>query len=214
MANLAWYNRPPDGPQHQSLPVWRAKPNARPITGIILCEDVVGVLLHWVGRSVPHIAPDPHCTECDHLASPPVHCEQHACPGCQADRPMRWEGYASIWEPETGNVAIVAITPGTLADIETYREQHGTLRGAALKMTRVGMKASSPVRITLKRSEHPHGQLPAAPSLPPILANMWGIAKTTGQAQSERMHASASRVDAHAPHNRLNGEARRNEIQQ
>lgn len=182
---ISWHNAPPDGKQLTTLPIVRPKPGTRPIEGVILSTTITGVLLHWLGRSVPHIAADPNCKDCDALATPPVHCPAHACDGCERGRPYRWEGYLHLWHPEEGRSCIVAVTPGVQPAFETYADRYTTIRGARAKFTRNGFKPQSPINVILKESGIPAGTLPREVDLRPILENVWGVGRTPEQPAKE-----------------------------
>jgi hypothetical protein len=81
-----------NGDRPKFIPVVAPKP-FNPVSGWILSDAVLGVMLHWaMGRTTPHY-------------EAPVHCE-----ACAHKFPMRWYGYLAIWLPGIGRWALAEIT--------------------------------------------------------------------------------------------------------
>lgn len=181
--SLTWSTRPPTD-KHQHVPIHRPRPAARPLTGIITSHDVLGVELHWLGRSVPHVEP------------------RSLCEGCKAERPRRWEGYVSVWNPRTNAQFLVALTPGVMPTVEHYLELHGTLRGAAIALARPGGKPTSRCTLDLERADAPEAQLPKPPDIAHTLAHVWGIDKSHADAVTGRPAETNGHANG-APTNRV-----------
>lgn len=156
-ADLQWSRRPSAARNLPSTPIHRLGRD-RSLTAIVLADDVLGVDLHWMGRSVP-------CSG------------DLNCPGCNPEKPLptRWEGYVAIWYPRTNGVAITPITAGAVATLDVYRSQHGTLRGAEITCSRSGARSNAPLNVSLRRSEVAELHLPPAPDIARVLRHIWKL---------------------------------------
>jgi len=193
-SDLQWSRRPPTGATLPSTPIHRLG-RGTSLTAIVLSDDVLGVNLHWMGRSVP-------CTGDAH------------CPGCTAEKPSptRWEGYLGIWYPRTNGVAITPITAGAVSTLDTFRAQHGTLRGAEITCSRTGLKSNAPLNVSLKRGDVPALHLPPEPDVAAILRHVWklparSIAEELAQERKERPVAVPFGGDDFTVADRRNGRA-------
>jgi len=157
---FSFSSKPPRRPDKAEFwKVFRCRPG-QPLKGVVLSHDVVGAQLHWLNNaSQPHTEP------------------AESCPGCQAGRPSRWEGYLHCWSPSINQHFLAAFPAGPADEIEAYREKNSTLRGARLQLSKPGMKQQSRVVAELHDSNQPHNALPQAVDVMLVLAHLWKLDK-------------------------------------
>lgn len=151
----AWTDRPDRGDGSTQIAILRSRP-AKTIGGIITSIDCVGAYTHyWKGRTC--LCTHPNCDPCD------------------ASRAPRWYGYLAVVPPNGGQAAILEITPSCVPALDAYRESHGTLRGALIKVQRANAKINARVICTLTEGSFGGEKLPTAPNVKAQLCKMWEV---------------------------------------
>lgn len=157
MATFEWSRKPARPELSQSAPVFRLKAGGS-ITAIVLSHDVTGAYLHFFkGTSTPHLEPSSECA------------------ACEAERPMRWEGYVAAFIPSTLATVILPITASCQPTFEQWKTSNGSLRGAQLKLVRQGLKPNGRVKAELSKASYPTNSLPPDLEVKAILAHMWKL---------------------------------------
>jgi hypothetical protein len=176
----SWTNRPHPDPSTAHLNLHRVKPG-KPITGIVLTNDLTGAYTHYYGGRT-QVCNAPNCKACDERKN------------------ARWYGYAQIWNPTTHSVAVVEVTPTCVEAIDAYMKTHGTLRGAWIKLQRVGPKLNAKLTAELREPTHSSDLLPQPADLEKYLTRLWEI-RATAEAQPDRPTTPSGLRRPHATNN-------------
>lgn len=146
---------PPADPRGNSLALKRT-PTARPIRGIITCDNLVGTPTHFFhGRTVP--------------------CNDETCEPCDHGVPWRWHGYVSLFGPSTHSHILFEMTAKTVEPLKTYRLAHGTLRGCLITARRINSSPNARVVITTGVADLQSINLPKEPHILEALSIIWNI---------------------------------------
>ena len=131
----------------------RCGPKA-PLRATILSTELVGCYTHyWHGRTLP--------------------CCPQSCPACDESQPRRWHGYLAITGKDQLDLEILEITAAASAAFAAYLDRFPTLRGAQLRLQRVGAKANGRLDSTLWPPTESTNSLPTEPDVEAILLAMW-----------------------------------------
>lgn len=121
---------------------------------VILNDEIVGAELHWFqGRSTPHL--------------------KHDCPFCGPGKQTVWKGHVVGYDPDTKRTVIIEFTAPCIDPIAAYKQQWQTIRGALLRLHRLGGKANGKLVATVAPSNIPTAQLPEPFDLRAALHFMW-----------------------------------------
>lgn len=154
-------NGPPKGLGRSGLRLIRT-PAARPVTGYVLSNNLLGCRTHYVGnRTVP--------------------CESPSCDACEAGVPWRWHGYLALQLSATTEVVILEITAQAATVFQEYYERHGTLHGAAIKATRLNNRPNGRVIIHAKPADLAKINLPNCPNVAKLLCHIWNVPEPTAE---------------------------------
>lgn len=142
-------SRPP------SLPLRRIRAGEK-LSMFLTCREPLQVWTHFVGgRTLPHLT--------------------EGCPGCERNRPKRYEGYFSgVLIPEEKHV-IVGVPAGACCSILDAQGDSGSLRGRGVVFERRGKRPNGQVVGELRKSSVHDGGLPKEPNLYDHLCRVWGL---------------------------------------
>lgn len=157
LQDIDWQEHPAPIAPGTRLDLIRCKTGSLPPL-IVLSERHVGTEIHWYnGRSFPHL--------------------KNGCPACAAKRPGVWKGYLAVWQPKARVPAILEFTARCTSALDAHYLAYGTLRAAAVTLTRKGTKEKGPLTLDVTMSQHAPNDLPAAPDIRRALTAMWNAAR-------------------------------------
>ena len=172
-------------PSH--IPIVAPEPG-RPIKGIVLSADYIGVHVHGYGSSsrmcIAGRDDDGFIVD----AAP--------CKHCQSGSQTRWYGYVEAIDVATSLRIAPRITPGCRGVLEEYLAEHGTLRGGELTLARVGASAKGKIRAEMKRSDRGAGRLPKPQKIEQTLFGVFRCGEDHG---TEWLRAMLAAIDAAPP---------------
>jgi hypothetical protein len=123
---------------------------------IVLSEAIYGVDCHYYqGRTRPHTSP--------------------TCEPCDIGVPYRWQGYIAVMMCRLRDLALFEFTAASAAPLVEYFETNHTLRGVALKASRVNPRPNARVILQVTRGDLGLYAAPPAPDVPEILARIWQV---------------------------------------
>jgi len=124
-----------------------------------LSDDILGLEIHYAGRSIP-------CTS--YLGS---------CKWCDLGRAKRWVGYIPACCEKRQNLFLAEVTPGVVPAIDRYVQQFGSLRGAYITLSRPTMRDNGRLDAIIQPlgSTLAPGDLPLCFDAVPVLAKIFGI---------------------------------------
>ena len=133
---------------------------SQPLHVVAVGERVHGFLTHWWdGKAIPCKGPGGECW----------HCKQGMQP--------RWNGYLNVVALPTLRRRILCITEGAYRHSKTLREHDGALRGKGLKLERMGIGKTAPVRVQVG-SPGTEVTLPSDWDITACLCRIWGLLPT------------------------------------
>lgn len=150
---IAWS----DAPEAVVLPkvdLVRVGPSS-PVYAWAVNDEAPGVWLHFYkGRTVPCVGRQADCRPCCEVGDP------------------RWYAYLGAWDAKAARYLILEITFGCWTVSDGLRSRNGSLRGAAVELSRAQGKKRGLVvaKIHAKRFE---GELPPAINVKLTLEKMW-----------------------------------------
>lgn len=175
----AWTNRPRPDDYSTQIQILRSRPG-KPLRALVTAADLVGAYVHyWKGRTKL--------------------CEHPNCEACDASRQPRWYGYLAVVAEATLNPAILELTPSCVPAIDRYLADHGTLRGALVKLSRANPRINARVILELSEGNLGGTALPAAPKVEAQLCKIWEVKAvqkvhptggTNGHAEVVAFHAT------------------------
>ncbi len=131
---------------------------------IILSDRIIGAELHWLGgRSSPHL--------------------KHNCPGCLAKTARVWKGYLAVIDPRTQQLSCLEITPPCVDALNSYAAAWGSIRGAAIRLSRSTTKANGRIKIEITQSTYATERLPQPFDVHLLLEQMWQTTEKTNKPQ-------------------------------
>jgi hypothetical protein len=126
------------------------------LEGIVLNEELIGTNLHyWRGRSRP--------------------CTGNDCDACKHGQKPRWKGYVFIYGERSKRTVIFEFTERAFGPFDAYFTEHGTLRGAKLKASRLSKKENGPIHVVFDDANYDRPNLPKPTDLRGVLERMWEI---------------------------------------
>jgi len=176
----AWSNRPPENPKGPSLPIARCPTNGQ-WQGTITCHDLLGTNTHFYkGRTVP--------------------CQQPNCEPCCDGVPWRWHGYLTAINDKSGLHYLFEVPAAAAETIADFATQHGTLRGARFRATRLGAARNGRVIIEIKQGDPNSIPRIPVPDIVQLLTKLWDIpepaAATTGtHSRGKRVLVNSKEVE-------------------
>lgn len=153
-----WQDHPESNSTTKNYQIMRTPPD-RTVYGVSISSNLVGAKLHyWKGRSTP-------CTGAE-------------CDACQNGQRPRWKGYLAIMDPKQKLVKILEFTERCYADLNSFFQQRGTLRGAQVQFSRLNRRPNGPMQVEIAEMLFDQGLLPEEPNLREILDNIWEVRQT------------------------------------
>lgn len=150
-----WTNRPTADAVPPSFRITRT-PATGYMRATVLSDTLIGCKLHYFhGRSKP--------------------CNGEQCEACKAGQLPRWKGYVFIFSEQSKSIGIFEFTERAFLAFDCYYTEHGTLRGADMRSTRIGKKANSPIEVTFMEGNRDRKGLPAPDDLEGTLMRMWEV---------------------------------------
>ena len=169
-----WQDQPPAHQTSLNVDLIRC-PTSSTGPWLITCEKHVGCQLYWLnGRSNPHLG--------------------EGCPGCEANRPHRWNGWLCVYDERRLRHCILEITPNCLVTINEFLMQMKTLRGARILLRRQNGKFNGRITAEMSRSELTDLQIPQPFDLAAEMERLW-----LAPNRSEKVKLETPRVHEEKP---------------
>lgn len=120
------------------------------------CHQPVFIMTHWMaGRTLPHLDND--------------------CPGCEMERPKRFEAYMSVLRVPGGKHQIIALTLGAMHQIEETVPHGESIRGRQMIVGRRGERTNGQIEVEVLNKITPDALMPTVPDLYQHLIHIWGL---------------------------------------
>lgn len=129
-----------------------------PVSGVVYSSQVVGFNTHYLGgRTTPCLGDGPQCI------------------GHVEGLPVRWKGFLLGYSNQTHATVIFELPAQTVRSMEELRTGGADLRGAAIRLIRVGPNANSPVKCELRLDAFTSKLPKEEPDVIKWLSLIWGI---------------------------------------
>jgi hypothetical protein len=139
-------------------------PKGKALVFTCLSREILGIWTHWTGqRTQP-------CLDCG-----------QPCPWCQKEAPRRWKGYIYAQDCNSGQTAVVEVTPGAARQLGNQLHGMKDLRGLQVRLERTPGGGNGRLNAIVVGA-YPHLELlPIEIDLRPTLNRLWDH-EPTGQA--------------------------------
>ncbi len=152
---IPFHDTPPRRPDRPHLPLLRLPPSAN-VRAAITCWELLQIDTHFIGnRTLPHVTTN--------------------CPGCDAQKPLRYEAYVSVFRAQDHKHVIYALTPCAARDLFDQTPNPHQIRGHIIDLHRNGRRSNGMVRIEVTEHMLSAEKMPAAPFLLAHLLDIWGL---------------------------------------
>lgn len=130
-----------------------------PVSGLVYSSRPIGFSTHWIGgRTHPCLGTGPECI------------------GHVEGIPVRWKGYLFGRSEQTHAPCLFEIPADTYRHNLQLRDDAVCLRGAAIRLIRVGPNVNSPVSCNLRLDAKPDACPSEEPDIVAWLCVVWGVA--------------------------------------
>ena len=152
--------RPPAQETRPSYPVARSSPKRWGLSFRVLClsHGVTCAPTHHAGRTIPCLEPF-----------------AKRCPQCDAGWAPRWLGYFAAWHPQRHCKCLVELTAAAAEKFAKVAEQHGSLRGWHIKLSRLGDRPNGPLIVDGAPSGLDPEQIPTGFDVQEALLRLWKV---------------------------------------
>lgn len=151
--NVEWCAEPPQAGKLPHIQIVRCGATTSQ-TYLVTSDKLIGSQLYWMtGRSCPHLKED--------------------CPGCEANKEHRWNGWLAVFDEHTLKPVILEVTPNCVGQINDAIVNFGTLRGLRITLHRKSKRFNGALSATLVPSGLPMQGIPITFDLTEYLHQMW-----------------------------------------
>jgi hypothetical protein len=128
------------------------------VSGLVYSSAVLGVNTHWVGgRTHPCLGTGPECI------------------GHAEGVPVRWKGYLFGHSDQLHRPCLFELSADAVRKSLQLRDRGCCLRGAMIRLSRVGPNINSPVSVELRLDVRPQSCPEEEPDVMMWLCVIWGI---------------------------------------
>lgn len=152
-----WQPQPPEPATTGAYRIIRT-PADKPLNAISTSPQLIGTSTHYANHRT---------TPC----ASPARCQL-----CEAGHSTRWHGYLGVLLTASMEHAIMEITANAWPTLQSYQNQHDSLRGCGIIAKRPSGRANGRVVLKCIPVDLQKWHLPAAPYLIKLLNHIWGIA--------------------------------------
>lgn len=129
-----------------------------PVSGLVWSARPLGFYTHFFdGRTHPCLGDSP------------------ACIGHAQGVPRRWKAYVAGRSDQLGMLCLFEFPRESVKNTLALRDQGVSLRGAVVKLVRVGPNNNSPVRVELRLDARPESCPVEEPDVQRLLCRIWGV---------------------------------------
>jgi hypothetical protein len=161
---LTFSDRPPETARSAAVQIVRC-PASKDIVLQITADNLLGTATHF----------------CNSRTTP---CTLPHCPACTEGIPWRWHAYIAAYEWERHRHVLLELTAAGAEPLISYRDEHGTLRGRWIRVTRPNRRPNGRTAIQIRAAKPTDPPPPNAPDVRRALCLLWSIPFTAVHEQA------------------------------